>query len=283
MARLALGNNAFRPLSNKEVIRLMSQDLLSPHITDRYRIDQPTFVKTSRQTLEQFGALVLNDFFNKQAVARILEQSRAAEAQAYFTTNTHNVYLTPPAREFDEDHVFNRQIVSSKGCIAHDQIVPDSPLNDIYASQEFRNFLSGVLGVDAIYPYADELSGINVHFHRPGQELGWHFDNSSFAVTLLIDASERGGLFQYIPDLRCPNDLPEEFSRLSDALDGTTTPQTLSFSPAALVVFRGHDALHRITPTHGTKTRVLIVFAYNTKPGVGLSDSAKQTFYGRLD
>ena len=42
-----------------------------------------------------------------------------------------------------------------------------------------------------------------------------------------------------------------------------------------------HDALHRVTPTTGSVTRMLVVFAFNTEPGVTLSDSALTTFYGR--
>ena len=42
----------------------------------------------------------------------------------------------------------------------------------------------GVLGIEEIYPNADGLSSINVHFAPDGLELGWHFDNSAFAVTM---------------------------------------------------------------------------------------------------
>jgi len=261
----------------------MPEDLLSRHKTDVHPIDQRTFVHTSRRTLETTGALVLDGFFSARSVATILKQSTAAEGLAYFTKDTHNAYLTPPDLSLPPDHVFNRQILSSKGCIAHDQIVAESPLRDIYDSQRFREFLSEVLAIQSIHPYADDLSGINVHFHRPGQELGWHFDNSSFAVTMLIQASERGGTFEYIPALRRPDDQDEEFACLGEALDDETAPITLRFGPAALVMFRGREALHRITPTLGSRTRVLAVFAYNTEPEVRLSDSAKQTFYGRLD
>jgi hypothetical protein len=39
-----------------------------------------------------------------------------------------------------------------------------------------------VLGIDDVHPSADDMSSINVHFAAEGMELGWHFDNSSFAV-----------------------------------------------------------------------------------------------------
>ena len=35
------------------------------------------------------------------------------------------------------------------------------------------------------------------------------------------------------------------------------------------------------TPTEGDVTRILVVFAYNDRPGIALSQSALRTFYGR--
>jgi hypothetical protein len=46
------------------------------------------------------------------------------------------------------------------------------------------------------------LSSINVHYADEGQELGWHFDNSEFAITLLLQAPQSGGQFEYVRDLR---------------------------------------------------------------------------------
>ena len=36
-----------------------------------------------------------------------------------------------------------------------------------------------------------------------------------------------------------------------------------------------------VTPTEESTTRLLVVFAYNDKPGIALSESALATFYGR--
>jgi hypothetical protein len=49
-----------------------------------------------------------------------------------------------------------------------------------------------------------------------------------------------------------------------------------------LVLFRGQDSLHRVAPVEGLKTRMLVVLAYNKEPGIALSESARQTFFGRM-
>ena len=42
------------------------------------------------------------------------------------------------------------------------------------------------------------LSSINLHYAKPGQELGWHFDKSAFAITLMFQPPEHGGAFEYV-------------------------------------------------------------------------------------
>ena len=48
------------------------------------------------------------------------------------------------------------------------------------------------------------------------------------------------------------------------------------------VLFKGLNSLHRVTPTIGNRTRILVVLAYNNKAGVSLSETARMTFFGRL-
>lgn len=48
------------------------------------------------------------------------------------------------------------------------------------------------------------------------------------------------------------------------------------------MLFRGRNALHRVSPTEGDTTRMLVVLAYNAQPDIALSESARMTFYGRL-
>ena len=134
----------------------------------------------------------------------------------------------------------------------------------------------------ALYEYADTLSSINLHYADPGQELGWHFDNSSFAITLMIEAPEQGGGFEYVRRVRNFEKGDPNYKGVESVLDGYASAQTLNMQPGALVLFRGRDSLHRVAPVEGLKTRMLVVLAYNKEPGIALSESACQTFFGRM-
>lgn len=253
-----------------------------PHLdTDRHPITDEAYVSECRARLDRDGALVLAGFARPDTIEQIVHQSAGRDTDAFYTSKTHNVYLTPSNPELGADHPFNRQIASSKGLIADDEIPADSPLREIYDDPSFRSFLCGVLGIDEVHPYADDLSSINVHFAAEGMELGWHFDNSSFAVTMLLQAAEGGANFEYVPAVRDADAGDMAFDRVDTILDGNEPVCTLDFAPGDLVLFRGRNAIHRVTPTAGDTTRLLVVFAFNDQPGVALSESALTTFYGR--
>ncbi len=249
----------------------------------RYPLLEDDFQVRCRLELAEIGALVLPGFLLPAAVERVRAEGEGMQDQAYFCVQNHNVYLTTPDPDFAGGHPRNREVVSSKGLIADDQIVAVSALRILYDAAPFRSFLCAVLGEAALYPYADPLASIGMHYARPGQELGWHFDNSSFATTLMIRPPEAGGAFEYVRDVRDADSGDMNFDGVARILDGDIEPRQLAMPAGALVLFRGRNALHRVAPVEGSATRMLAVLAYNSEPGIALSESARMTFFGRLE
>ena len=250
---------------------------------DRYALDDTEFQTKCRKQLDEHGALVLDDFLTDQALASVLQESIQQQPLAYFAQQQHNVYISDDDPNFSADHPRNLRVDSSKGCITDDQIGDNSSLRSLYSAPLFQDFLCAVLGETKIYPYADTLSSINVHYASEGQELGWHFDNSTFATTLLLQKPEGGGEFQYIGAMQFKENGERDYDSVGALLRGNPKedPITVAIEPGSLVLFRGQNAIHRVTPVAGDITRVLVVFAYNTEPGIALSESARKTFYGR--
>ena len=246
-------------------------------------LDSIDFANQCRQKLSEEGVLLIPQFLQSEALKQTIKEAEAQTHLAYFTKKTHNVYLSEPDASLPETHVFNRQVKSSKGCITTDQIQKESGLHIIYNNFIFKKFIAHVVRENAIYPYADTLSGINIHYASEGEELGWHFDNSSFAITLLLQAPKEGGLFQYVRDLRNSNSEDMNFNGVETVLNDEVPVKTLNMEEGTLVLFRGLNSMHRVTPTIGNKTRILVVLAYNNKPGVSLSETARMTFFGRLN
>lgn len=249
---------------------------------ERYSIIEEDFRRNCKSELDEHGVLVLPGFLTPDSVARLAREGESCRYLAYYTVGDHNIYLSPSDSQFSDDHPRNRLVSSSKGCITTDQILADSSLRVLYGSDVFKDFLCAVLGEQSLHEYADSLSSINLHYAAQGQELGWHFDNSSFAITLLIQEPEAGGAFEYVKEVRNADSGDMGYSQISRILDGEVPTQKLSMDAGTLVLFRGRNSLHRVTPTRGKTTRMLVVLAYNTDPGIALSESARMTFYGRL-
>lgn len=250
--------------------------------TDRHPLTDPAFGEACRARLDRDGVVVLEGFLTPGALEALDIEAEAGRAQAYFCTQSHSVYLTPPDPALPADHPVNRQVVSSKGCICDDEVAATSPLRALYDAPEFRAFVCRATGEAEVHPYADPLSSINIHYAERGQELGWHFDNSSFAITLLIRKPDAGSRFEYVKDLRDADAGEMNPEGVADLLDGRTEPQVLSMEPGTLVLFRGRNSIHRVSPNESDRTRMLAVLAYNAQPGVQLSENARMTFYGRL-
>lgn len=248
-----------------------------------YPLDDESFRSSCRAVLDNDGLLVLPEFLTDEALASVHAESNEKQDFAYFCVQRHNVYLMPSEPGVAADHPRNREIVSSKGCITDDQIEPDSKVRALYNAPVFRDFLCTVLNEPALYEYDDPLSSINIHYATEGQELGWHFDNSSFAITMLIQEPESGGEFEYIRAIRDSGQDEMNFVGVADVLDDRRTPKTLAMKAGTLSLFRGRDAIHRVTPVRGDTSRILVGLAYNSEPGIALSESARMTFFGRLE
>ena len=264
----------------KDAVRMQIETIVDKEL---YPIENPEFQDQCKRELDNQGVLVLPGFLTSDAVASVVEEGEQQQHLAYYTTSSHNVYLQPNDPIFSDDHPRNRLVSSSKGCITSDQIPAYSPLQVLYEDRAFENFLCAVLDEVSLYEYADPLSSINLHYAAQDQELGWHFDNSSFAITLLIQKPESGAEFQYVKDVRDADRGDMSYKQVGAVLDEAVPVQRLTMDAGALVLFRGRNSLHRVTPTQGDTTRMLAVLAYNTKPGIALSESARMTFYGRLN
>lgn len=260
----------------------MNQVLADVINLDQHPLTNEGFRAECKRMLDENGVLVMPNFMTTAAVSSVQREGDENQDLAYYTLNNHNIYLKPSDSKYPTTHPRNREVSSSKGCITTDQIPEDSVLHALYNSPDFRAFLCAVLGERELFEYGDAMSSINLHYASEGQELGWHYDNSSFAITLMIQKPEDGGDFEYVKDVRDADKGDMNYELSAKVLDGDVPTKSLAMDAGVLVLFRGRNSMHRVTPVNGKRTRMLVVLAYNTEPGISLSESARMTFYGRL-
>ena len=248
---------------------------------EQHPIQESDYSKSCKDQLDSTGALVMEDFLNSDTVESLQAEAREVRPLAYFCHQNHNAYLLDPDPDFPQEHIRNLEQVSDKGCITHDQVPENSLLRTLYEWPDFRKFLKQVLG-EPVFPYADTLSSININYYEQGQQLGWHFDNASFAVTLMLQSPGQGGEFEYREMVSNCEKNDSAFADTEAVIKGKLQPKTLAMSDGALVLFRGRNSLHRVAPVASEHARILVTLNFNTEPGIMLSELARMAFFGRL-
>jgi len=248
---------------------------------EQHPIQESDYSKSCKDQLDSTGALVMEDFLNSDTVESLQAEARELRPLAYFCHQNHNAYLLDPDTDFPAEHIRNLEQVSDKGCITHDQVPENSLLRTLYEWPDFRKFLKQVLG-EPVFPYADTLSSININYYEQGQQLGWHFDNASFAVTLMLQSPGQGGEFEYREKVRNSEKGDSGFADTEAVIKGKLQPKTLTMGDGALVLFRGINSLHRVAPVASEHARILVTLNFNTEPGIMLSELARMAFFGRL-
>ena len=246
-----------------------------------YPIQESGYMQSCKTQLDSKGALVMEDFLNSKTITTLQTEAKEVRHLAYFCHQNHNAYLLDPDPDFPAEHIRNLEQVSDKGCITHDQVPENSLLRTIYEWPDFRKFLKQVLG-EPVFPYADTLSSININYYEQGQQLGWHFDNASFAVTLMLQSPGQGGEFEYREKVRNSEKDDSAFADTEAVIKGKLQLKTLAMGDGSLVLFRGRNSLHRVVPVVSEHARILVTLNFNTEPGIMLSELARMAFFGRL-
>ena len=233
-----------------------------------------------RASLAESGISQLPGFVTDAAVAATLAMREELKIREWASESTHTVYFTPPDETVPADHPLRRQVRSAKRALAYDLIPVDAPLRRLYDHDDMTTFIAAVLGKDEFYRSADPLDCLEIATFPPGDELGWHFDNSEFSVTLMLQEPEAGGDFDYYPATRTDED--EHVDRVRALVDEDPTGRVrIDTAPGTLAVFHGHHALHRVTKVEGSRDRVNAVLTYGDRPGMRLSELTQMLFYGR--
>ena len=234
------------------------------------------------ETLRKKSVLTLENFLNQESLNSIQQEALLLESKAFYCTQKHTILLNQYDESIDKEDPLNIEVISDKGCVPHDLIKSNSTLNLLYHSSNFKNFLISVLGTKKIFPYKDTLSSINYNYYQNNQQLGWHFDNASFAITLMVQSPDKGGVFEYINKGRDYNSNFIDKDFIYSVLKNEVKVKKLVVNPGTLVLFYGRNYLHRVTPVESIKPRILVTLNYNEENNIMLSKNARKTFFGRI-
>ena len=254
-----------------------------------YPLDQPnsvaykSAVAEARSQLQDDGCAVIKNLLRPTAVKIISQEIIERKSNTHFSTSKMNPYFHSTKNpEYPDHHPVNTFIERSSGFIPGDSWDESLAIDILFRSEMLTNFIRDALETQAVHCYADPLAGLTANILDPGQQFAWHFDTNEFAVTAMIDEADDGGLFQYVPLIRTPDN--ESFERIQKVLDDDCSEvKTLELHAGDLQIFRGRHSLHRVTRVPKTsRPRHAAIFAYTADPGViGRVERTKQLF-GRV-
>lgn len=253
----------------------------------RYPLDRPESVEYAalvdqcRVQLDRDGLFNLAGFFTAQAIEDTLSQVKPMiETQAFTHARDHNIYFRDDIDDLPANHPALRRYKTVNHTVCADQI-EGSPIVNLYDWPPLAAFLAAVMNKPALYPMDDRIACANVMTYYDGDALNWHFDRSEFTTTILLQAPNAGGEFEYVQDLRSPgNPNFEGVAALGRGeIDTTICPQT----PGTLNVFRGVNTAHRVTPVEGDVPRINAVLTYYETPGAVFTETERLGFYGRTE
>jgi hypothetical protein len=248
--------------------------------TERYPLDDPELIARCREELAVEGAMKLDGFIRPEAVERMVADANEASTRGYPNDARHNAYFDDEIDDSQpEDHPRRIRVRSAQKAVAMDLLPDDFAPKALYLSDEATRFIAAVLQKERLFRSDDPLDGCNMTVYEGGDELGWHFDQSEFSVTLMIQRAEQGGDFEYAPMVRTPDD--ERYDDVRRVLLGETPAKVLASEPGTLAFFRGRYSLHRVPPVGGATPRMNSVLTYVSEPGHKLSAMAQQMYYGR--
>ena len=164
-----------------------------------------------------------------------------------------------------DDHPWNVTTPRCLGLVAYDLFPGNSGFRALYNWRPFIRFLAGTLDIGRLYPLDNRYQAVGISVMPEGPGHNWHFDENDFTVTLMLQKPEAGGAFECVPNIRTPAD--ENYPQVQRVLEGARDcVQTVPFEPGTLMIFRGHYALHRVSPVAGERPRLVGVFMYDTRP-----------------
>ncbi|MCV2869860.1 2OG-Fe(II) oxygenase [Defluviimonas sp. WL0002] len=236
-------------------------------------------VDRAKADLAREGMFNLDGFVRPDMLRdAVAELSPKFAAEAFTHKRRHNIYFRKTIEGLAPDHPALREVETINRTLCADQV--GGAIKALYEWPAFAAFLAATMDKPALYPMVDPLAAHNVMCYQAGEGLNWHFDRSEFTVTLLLQAPDAGGDFEYRSDLRTDDD--PNYDGVARLLNGADPElRRLSLSAGTLNVFRGKNTAHRVTPVQGGKDRIIAVLTYYERPGARFTAEEQIGFYGR--
>jgi hypothetical protein len=265
-------NNRLKTIVDLE--RYSIQDLNSPKIKE--------IIKKCKNDLDKFSCATIPNFILFESLEVMNAELKKHINEVYMSKESINAYLySKDDSSLSIDHPKRIFMDRDNGYLNSDLFEKDSEMKFLYAQEDLLKFVSACLGISPIYRWADPLACHAYNVMKPKGILPWHFDSCEFSLSILMQKSEKGGIFEYCPNIREPGN--ENFEEVKKVLDGDRTRVCqLKLDPGDLQIFKGRFTLHRVTKVEGNRSRYLCIPAYVLDPWRVNTPEHSRAIYGKV-
>lgn len=237
----------------------------------------------AQSALDKHGVFVLQDFFTDQALAEIRQEAIDLAPQAHHMNRAASPYpYLPENDDFPEDHPRRTRLPTSLHVLSYKTIPPKSPLRALYEWDPLMKFVGRLIGVNRIYRYSDSHGALNLSVMIDGDEMGWHFDETDFVVSIVLQQPEAGGEFLCAPGIR--SDSEDNYEKVEEVLQSRAdSVSTIPMKAGSLILFKGRHSLHCVTRIAGKIPRIVALLAYDVKETTSSSAELRKERYGVVD
>jgi hypothetical protein len=250
----------------------------------RYPLDDDAAIKgivaDSRAQLRESSFACLPGFLAPGVAQSMAAEVLEAVPRAYRREHSFSAYDESTLGQFPPHHVRWRKHPSRQTVVSTDILPRAGALRSLYRSDTLRLRIAQMLDETVLYPLADPVMACTATVMREGDTHGWHFDLNDFVVSILLQAPEAGGTFDFAPNIRA--DGAENYSAVEAVLDGRSPDlRSVKVEAGTLLLFCGRRALHRVPPVIGGTPRIIVLLSYDRNSGVRYGPDAYLRVVGR--
>jgi len=268
------------------LVKIMTNTIAQLVNTDRYPVDdsegteRSELIKSSREQIADFSGVQLEGFIKQDIVARLASEVTKYAAEADVISNHQNPYMTDENGDLPATHPARHYETWNSHSLCCDRIPDDSLITQLFNNKELLEFVRDCLSLKTLYHYRDPMVGYMVNLIYDGDGIPWHFDNNDFAISILLQVPEEGGVFEVAPNIRDQNS--DNYEGVSAVLnDQSNDVVKLPANSGDLLIFLGRNSLHRVTKVRGMRPRYSLILGYTQDPHVIGTATRRLRHFGR--
>jgi len=267
-----------RNLHLEQVINLSAYPIHQPE-SDLYK----DLVRFHQDQLQQNGVTTLPELITKEAIDEAVKEVELKAPISYTMETDHNIYLKKTDETKPITHISNQRLDTKVAALACDELAEEGPLKVVFRSDSFLKFVQQILNLPSFHRNVDPVGAVFVNIYKDSFSHNWHFDESQWSTTILLQEAEKGGDFQYTKPFRNEEDETQTHDIAGKVISGDDDHvKTLEFKPGTLNIFQGRRSLHSVTTCYGPVSRLLGVLHFSPKEGVRNSPGVQELFWGKV-